>query len=78
MYGHRNTFVFVVVYLGCVWKRKKNIWGIQRVRIREESMKKLSILWEKFIKICEWCDGYEGILIFFKDVKYKIKNLPLS
>jgi len=53
----------------------------------EESVKKVRVfglgyvrmdMWEKFIGICEWCDGCERILICFKGVKCYFTDLPLS
>jgi len=58
---------------GCV-----RIWGSGCVRMCEESVKKVRVfglgyvrvdVWGKFMGVCEWCDGYEEILIFFKGVK---------
>jgi len=52
----------------------------------EESVKKVRVfglgyvrvdVWEKFIGVCEWCDGCERILIFFKGVKCYFTDLPL-
>jgi len=56
------------------------------VIIWEESVKKVDVFELEYIKvdvrkffieICEWCDGCEEILNFFKGVKRKFTNLPL-
>jgi len=53
----------------------------------EESVKKVIVfglgyvrvdVWGKFMRVCEWCDDCEGVLIFFKDVKCYFTNLQLS
>jgi len=47
----------------------------------EESVKKGMVfgldVWEKFMGVCEWCDGCERFFIFFKDVKCYFTNLTL-
>ena len=49
----------------------------------DESVKKVRVfglgyvtvdVWEKFMGVCEWCDGYDEILIFFKGVNCYFTN----
>jgi len=37
--------------------KKVRVFGLRYVRVD---------VWGKFMGACEWCDGYEGILIFLK------------
>ena len=54
--------------LGGKWE-ENYVFGLEYVRVD---------VWENFIKVCGWCECCESILNFFKDVKSKIVNLPLS
>jgi len=62
------------------------IWGSWCVKIWEDvwgyvrlfGMRDVRVdLWGWFIEICEWCDGWEKIIYFFKGVKCEFANLPL-
>jgi len=55
---------------GCV-----RIWGSGCVGMWEENVKKARLfglkyvkvdVWEKFMRVCDWWNGSEKILIFFK------------
>ena len=55
---------------GDVWGFEEvDVWGcVKKVRVFGLGYVRVDV-WEKFMGICEWYDGYEGILIFFKGVK---------
>ena len=57
---------------------KVDVWGcVRKVRVFEFGYVRVDV-WGKFIEICEWCDGCKKNLIFFKCIKCKFTNLPLS
>ena len=72
-----------------VWGFEGVDWRSGCVRMWEESVKKVRLfglgyvrmnVWGKFMGVCEWCDGYERILIFFKGVKcyFTYLSLPIK
>jgi len=80
-----NNFIKIKGVFG-LGRRWVGIWESWCVKIWEESVKKVCVfglkyvrvdIWEKIIEIYELCDGGEKILIFFNDVKCKLKNVPL-
>jgi len=53
-----------------VWGSEKKVmlFGLGYVRVD---------MWRKFMGVCDWWNGCEEILIFFKSVKCKFTNLSL-